>query len=158
MSLLFGSEFWWNSKSFEEFPKNYVVICFCVFWTWQCDTKKKAKTSLKSNISNFTLIVRTPFDYHRFLQVLSHFRGFDPHLRRFFSSEIWYQMVFFMCFNILESYVIKIRGQDNLKTEKCLQEIIKIKIAIYLCSIDIISLKIFSVAPPVRHPSQIRPL
>ena len=52
-------------------------------------------------------------------------------------------MVFFMCFNILESYVISLRGQDSLKTQKCLQEVIKIKIAIYLSSIDIIYLKKF---------------
>ena len=52
-------------------------------------------------------------------------------------------MVFFMCFDIFESYVISLRGQDNLKTQKCVQEIIKIKIAIYLCSIVITKLKIF---------------
>ena len=27
---------------------------------------------------------------HRFLQVLSHIRGFEPQLRRYFFSEIWY--------------------------------------------------------------------
>ena len=27
---------------------------------------------------------RTPFHYHIFLQVLSHFRGFEPQLRRYF--------------------------------------------------------------------------
>ena len=49
-----------------------------------------------------------------------------------FFSEILHQMDFFLHFNILESYVISLRGQDNLKTQK-VQEISKIAIAIYLC-------------------------
>ena len=125
------------------YPKHHIIISYDRSLLGIQTTPSLNKT-LKSNIFNFTLIVRTPFDYHRFLQVLSHFRGFEPHLRRFFSSEIWYQMVFFICFNIFESYVISLRGQDNLKTQKCVQEIIKIKIAIYLCSIDISKLKFFS--------------
>ena len=42
--------------------------------------------------------------------------------------------------NILESLVIKIRGQDNLKTQKIVQEIREIVIAIYLCNIHFYSL------------------
>ena len=42
---------------------------------------------------------------------------------------------FFTYFDILESYVINLRGQDNLKTQQFVQEISKITIAIYLCSI-----------------------
>ena len=34
-------------------------------------------------------------------------------------------MGFFIYFNILESYVINLRGQDNLKTQKFVQEISK---------------------------------
>ena len=40
--------------------------------------------TLKSIIFNSTLTVRTSSDYHRFLQVLSHFRGFEPQPRRLF--------------------------------------------------------------------------
>ena len=40
--------------------------------------------SLKSIILNSTLIICTPSHDHRFLQVLSHFRGFEPHPRRYF--------------------------------------------------------------------------
>ena len=43
-----------------------------------------------------------------------------------FFSEILYQMDFFLHFNIIESY-------DNLKTQKFVQEMSKILIAIYLC-------------------------
>ena len=39
---------------------------------------------VKYNICNSTLIFRTPSHCHRFLQVLSHFRGFEPHPRRYF--------------------------------------------------------------------------
>ena len=56
-------------------------------------------------------------------------------------SEILYQMDFFLHFDILESYVISLRGHHNLKTQK-VQEISKI--AIYLCSIHFNSLKIYN--------------
>ena len=58
-----------------------------------------------------------------------------------FFSEILYQMEFFLHSNILESYLISLRGQNNLKTQK-VQEISKI--AIYLCSIHFNYLKICS--------------
>ena len=38
---------------------------------------------LKSNICNSTLIFRTGFHCHIFLHLLSHFRGFEPHPRRY---------------------------------------------------------------------------
>ena len=38
-------------------------------------------------------------------------------------------------FSSLESYVININGQNNLKTQINIQEMCKIAIAIYLCSI-----------------------
>ena len=44
-------------------------------------------------------------------------------------------MGFFTYFDILESYVINLRSQDHVKTSKFVQEISKIAIAIYLCSI-----------------------
>ena len=86
---------------------------------------------LKSNICNFTLRIRPPSHHHRFLQVLSHFRGFEPHQRRYFflKSDIKW------AFSSLESYVINLNGQNNHKTQKNIQEMCKIAIAIYLCSI-----------------------
>ena len=42
---------------------------------------------------------------------------------------------FFTYSDILESYVINLIVQDNLKTQQFVQEIGKIAIAIYLCSI-----------------------
>ena len=101
---------------------------------WACTEPRKTLDAKGGNKwDNFFLALWQ--DGHRFLQVMSHFRGFEPHLRRYFFYEIWYQMGFFTYFDILESYVINLRGQDHLKTSKFVQEISKIAIAIYLCSI-----------------------
>ena len=51
-------------------------------------------------------------------------------------------MGLFTYFDILESYVIHLRGQDNLKTQKFVQEIRKIAVVICLCSIHFNKLKI----------------
>ena len=84
--------------------------------------------NLKLIISNSTILFRTGFHCHQFLQVMSHFRGFEPQLRRYFflKSDIKWT---FLHFNVLKSYVI------SLKTQKFVKEISKIAIAIYLCSI-----------------------
>ena len=66
-------------------------------------------TKVASEWENFFLTLRQ--DGHRFLQVLSHFRGFEPHLRRYFFSEILFQMDFFLHFDILE----RLRQPQNSK-------------------------------------------
>ena len=92
---------------------------------------------------NFFLTLRQ--DGHRFLQVMSHFRGFEPHLRRYFFYEIWYQMGFFTYFDILESYVINLLGHYNLKTQRFVKNYCIITIAIYSCILYNVLLKIFLV-------------
>ena len=50
---------------------------------------------------------------HRILQVLSHFRGFEPRLRRFFFMKSDIKWALFMYSNTLEI----IRDEDNMKTQ-----------------------------------------
>ena len=90
---------------------------------------------LKLNISNITLTECTPSHDHRFLQALSHFVGSSPSWGDFFFLKSYTKWSFFIYSNILESHVINLRGQDNLKTQKIVQEIREIVIAIYLCNI-----------------------
>ena len=90
--------------------------------------------ALKSIILNSTLIFRPPSHCHRFLQVLSHFRGFEPQLRRIFFLKSDTKWSFFIYSNILESLVINLRGHTTSKL-KFVQEMSKIVIAIYLCGI-----------------------
>ena len=89
---------------------------------------KEVNKVLKSYSNERTFSWHSGFEGHRFLQVLSHFRGFEPHLRRYFflKSDIKWT---FLHFDVLKSYVI------SLKTQKFVKEISKIAIAIYLCSI-----------------------
>ena len=67
---------YWNPKS-KQGPNLACLACRgAAALTWV--------DLLKSIIFNSTLKVRTPSHDHRFLQVLSHFRGFEPHQRRYF--------------------------------------------------------------------------
>ena len=85
-------------------------------------------------ISNCTILFRPGFHCHQFLQVLSHFRGFEPQLRRIFFLKSDTKWSFFIYSNILESLVINLRGHTTSKL-KFVQEMSKIVIAIYLCGI-----------------------
>ena len=71
---LFIRFIWTILKTIANFVQGYtftaIVTCY--------------KMKLKLNIFNFTVTVRTPSHDHRFLQVLSHFCGFEPIPGRYF--------------------------------------------------------------------------
>ena len=64
----------------------------------------------------------------------NHFRGFEPHPRRYFFQKSDVNWAFFIHANTLESHVINLRGQENLKPKRFVQEMREIAIAIYLCT------------------------
>ena len=72
---------------------------------------------LKSYSNKRTFSWHSGFDGHRFLQVMSHFRGFEPQLRRFFFLKSDIKWAFFISSNTLESYVtnLKVRTTSKLK-------------------------------------------
>ena len=63
----------------------------------------------------------------------NHFVGSSPTRGDFFFLKSDLNWPFFSHSNTLESHVIK-EGQENLKTQKFVQEMREIAIAIYLCT------------------------
>ena len=62
---------------------------FIGLYGWVSSTLRSLLNELlKSHPNERTFSWHSGFEGHRFLQVLSHFRGFEPHLRRYFLSEI----------------------------------------------------------------------
>jgi hypothetical protein len=70
----------WTEHQMSDLVLN---VCFDVF-----SQHKISDLKLKSIITNSTILFRPGFHCHIFLQVLSHFRGFEPQLRRTFFSQI----------------------------------------------------------------------
>ena len=81
---------------FFKISKANTTVCLIIHVLCKCfepeiansANQNKINFALKSNIFNFTLTKCTPSDDHRFLQVLSHFRGLKPQPWRYFFSEI----------------------------------------------------------------------
>ena len=78
---------------------------------------KNGHLTLKSYSNKRTFSWHSSFDGHRFLQVRSHFRGFEPQLSRFFFLKSDIKWAFFISSNTLESYVtnLKVRTTSKLK-------------------------------------------
>ena len=92
--VLFLSElqFW---RHFGPLKKNLMgLLCYnslCILWNQNIKHNQLVLFlfHLKSIITNSTILFRPGFHCHIFLQVLSHFRGFEPQLRRiFFLSNL----------------------------------------------------------------------
>ena len=64
----------------------------------------------------------------------NHFVGSSPTRGNIFFLKSDLNRAFFIHSNTLESHVIYLRGQENLKIQKCVQEMREIAIAIYLCT------------------------
>ena len=60
--------------------------------------------------------------------------GSSPTGGDFFFLKSDLNWPYFTISNILESHIINLRGQGNLKTQKFVQEMREIAIAIYLCT------------------------
>ena len=63
----------------------------------------------------------------------NHFVGLSPTRGDIFFLNSDLNLPFFTHYNTLESHVIK-EGQENLKTQKFVQEMREITITIYLCT------------------------
>ena len=62
----------------------------------------------------------------------NHFHGFKPYPRWYFFLKCDLNWAFFIHSNTLESHVINLRCQENLKTKRFVQEMREIAIVIYL--------------------------
>ena len=102
-------------------------VCKKAFWTWTLD---------QTTIAEILKIIHLMRDGSGKVAWLesNHFVGSSPTGGDIFFWNLILIGLFFTYSHTLESRVINLRGQENHKTQKFVQEMREIAIAIYLCT------------------------